>query len=118
MSLFVLDTNIVSLYQSGDPIVTQRILAHPMSQLAVTVISIEEHLTGWYTRLRRAKKRDQLAHVYKRLADTISLLSGFQILTFTESAIDRYEQLRAVHRVSEKTICASLRLSWKQEISL
>jgi hypothetical protein len=32
--------------------------------LAITVISVEEQLSGWYRRLRQAKKPEQLARVY------------------------------------------------------
>jgi hypothetical protein len=61
MSLYVLDTDIMTLYQHDHPRVTQNILAHPISELAIAVISVEEDLSGWYTKLRQARKRDQLA---------------------------------------------------------
>ena len=48
MNLFVLDTDILSLYQDGHPAVVNNLHAHALSELAVTVISVEEHLTGWY----------------------------------------------------------------------
>ena len=59
------------------------------------MISVEEQLSGWYRRLRQARKPDQLAVVYQRLATTVQLLSGWQILSFTQPAIIRYDQLRA-----------------------
>src|SRR5881628_2698290 len=61
MSLYVLDTDIMTLYQYGHPRVAQHVLARPVAQLAIAVISVEEELTGWYTKLRRVRKRDQLA---------------------------------------------------------
>jgi tRNA(fMet)-specific endonuclease VapC len=98
MSLIVLDTDVLTLFQRGDPVVVRQVQAHPLPQLAVAIISVEEELTGWYTRLRRARKRDQLAAVYQRLANAVRFLARFQILTFSEPAIDRFEQLRATHR--------------------
>lgn len=98
MNLYVLDTDIMTLYQHGHPHVTKQVLAHPLNQLAVSVISVEEELTGWYTKLRRARKRDQLARVYQRLSDAVSYIGRFRILSFTEPAIVRYERLRAAHR--------------------
>src|SRR4029077_3585905 len=94
----VLDTDIITLYQHGHPRVVQRILAHPMAQLAIAVISVEEELTGWYTKLRQARKRDQLARAYQRLSEAVPFFARFQILSFTEPAIVRYERLRAAHR--------------------
>jgi tRNA(fMet)-specific endonuclease VapC len=98
MSLHVLDTDIVTLYQHGHPRVVQQILAHPVRQLAIAVISVEEELTGWYTKLRQARKRDQLARAYQRLSEAVPFFARFQILSFTEAAIVRYESLRAAHR--------------------
>jgi tRNA(fMet)-specific endonuclease VapC len=66
--------------------------------LAVCIITVEEELTGWYTRLRRVRRRDQLAQIYQRLTDAVRFLARFQVLSFTEPAIVRYEQLRAIHR--------------------
>jgi len=98
MSLYVLDTDILSLYQSGHPAVVQNVQGRATDQLAVSVISVEEQLTGWYTKLRRAKKRDQLARAYQRLASAVSFHSHVQILPFPEPAIARYKALRAAHR--------------------
>jgi tRNA(fMet)-specific endonuclease VapC len=98
MSLYVLDTDIMTLYQHGHPRVAQCVLAHPVAQLALAVISVEEELTGWYTKLRQARKRDQLARVYQRLSEAVPFFARFQILSFTEPAIVRYDSLRAAHR--------------------
>jgi tRNA(fMet)-specific endonuclease VapC len=42
VSLFVLDTDPVSLLQRGHPIVVARVLATPPDELAVSVITFEE----------------------------------------------------------------------------
>lgn len=62
MTLYVLDTDILSLFQSGHPTVCQRIGVVPPDEVAVTVISVEEQLSGWYTLLRRAKRLAALMH--------------------------------------------------------
>jgi tRNA(fMet)-specific endonuclease VapC len=98
MSSIVLDTDVLTLFQRGDPVVVRRVQERPLAELGVAIISVEEELTGWYTRLRRARKRDQLAAVYQRLTDTVRFLARLPILTFSEPAIARYEDLRARHR--------------------
>jgi tRNA(fMet)-specific endonuclease VapC len=98
MSITVLDTDVLTLFQRGDPVVVRRVRAQPSPQLAVTIISVEEELAGWYTRLRRARRRDQLAAVYQRLTSAVRFLARLQILTFSEPAIARFEPLRATHR--------------------
>ena len=103
MKRFVLDTDILTLYQKGHSGVVERVQAHPLDKLAVTVISVEQQLTGWYTKLRRAKKPDQLARAYKHLTDATRFLVRFEILTFSEAAIARYEALRTAHRRLDKS---------------
>ncbi len=79
MNLFVLDTDTLVLFQEGHERVCQRILSHSIDELATTVITVEEQLSGWYTLLRRTKEAGQLARAYQRLADTVQILSHFQI---------------------------------------
>jgi tRNA(fMet)-specific endonuclease VapC len=98
MTPYVLDTDILTLYQAGHPAVVQRVERVPIEQLAIAVISVEEELTGWYTRLRQAKKRVELAKAYERLALAVTYLCHFQVLPFPEPAIVRYEGLRATYR--------------------
>src|SRR5262249_2549011 len=99
---FVLDTDVLTLYQRGNPNVVRNVQSHPLDVLAVTIISVEEQLSGWYTELRRAKKTAQLAQVYERMTDAVRFFIRFHILTFAEPAIVRYEGLRATHRRLDK----------------
>ena len=95
MSLFVLDTDILSLYRRGQPLVVQRMLQQSLNTLATTAITVEEQLTGWYTLLRQQKSRQQLARAYQNLVETVVELNQFRLLSFTEEAIDRFETLRS-----------------------
>ena len=67
MSLYVLDTDHLSLYRYGHPEVSAHIEATPADQLAVTIITIEEQLRAWYTQVRRARDMDRLARAYQGL---------------------------------------------------
>lgn len=46
--LHVLDTDILTLLQDGAPAVVSRVASYPSEDLAITVISVEEQLSGWY----------------------------------------------------------------------
>lgn len=96
MSLFILDTDILTLLQDGESVVRQRVAEHSKNDLAITIISVEEQLTGWYTRIRRAKKPAALAQAYERLTRNVRMLAPLTILSLTESAILRFEQLKAL----------------------
>jgi tRNA(fMet)-specific endonuclease VapC len=94
MSLYVLDTDILTLYRRGHPVVFQRVNSHPGQDLAITVMSVEEQLSGWYTLLRQSRKRDQIAHAYDRLIDSVQFHSRWRILPYPVSAMSRYDSLK------------------------
>ncbi|HYT90268.1 MAG TPA: type II toxin-antitoxin system VapC family toxin [Gemmataceae bacterium] len=94
--LFVLDTDILSLWQHAHPAVSKHVAAHAADELAVTVITVQEQLDGWHARLSRAREHKEIADLYRRLADTVRFLSRVQIVSFSEGAIDRYEELRGL----------------------
>jgi tRNA(fMet)-specific endonuclease VapC len=93
MNLYILDTDTLSLSQHGHAAINARVLALSPGELAITVLSVEEQITGRYASLRKARQADELARAYQRLADTVRMLSGVPILSFTEQAILRFGQL-------------------------
>lgn len=46
MSLHVLDTDTLVLFQEGNEQVCRRLLSHPLEELATTAITVEEQLSG------------------------------------------------------------------------
>lgn len=93
MSLHILDTDILTLFQTGNALVRQRVAATPASDLAVTVVTVEEQLGGWYTSLRRTRKHEHLVRVYQRLADNVRAISRYQIRTFTMESLSQRDAL-------------------------
>lgn len=96
MSLFVLDTDILSLYYYGEPIVVGHIDSHISSEMAISVITVDEQLTGWYTLTRQARQPRDIARAYAHLGDSVARLAKWRILPYTESAIARVAQLKAL----------------------
>ena len=94
MSLHVLDTDTLTLVEEGHPAVSRRFLQHRAEDVAITVLTVEEQLSGWYTALRKAKQPSKLAWAYRRLGDAVRHLARFQILTYNERAMERYDNLR------------------------
>jgi tRNA(fMet)-specific endonuclease VapC len=97
MSRFVLDTDMLSLWQHDHPIVVQRVSAHRPDELAVTVITVQEQLDGWHSRLPRARTAKRISDLYRRLADTVRFLSRLPIVDYSEAAVLRFEQIRKQH---------------------
>jgi tRNA(fMet)-specific endonuclease VapC len=70
----------------------------PPQQLAVTIITVEEMLGGWYTQIRQARDDQQLVRAYQALQQAVEFARGIQILPFDLPEIRRYRQLRTHHR--------------------
>src|ERR1051326_3518463 len=102
MNLSILDTDTLTLFQDGHPQVCQRARDHAEAELAITVLSVEEQLSGWYTVLRQAKRPPKLAWAYRRLAETVRFLSRMPIVALDEPAIERYDTLIRLGRKVRK----------------
>jgi predicted nucleic acid-binding protein len=71
-----------------------RIAATPPQCLAVTIITVDEILGGWYTQIRQARDDQQLARAYQALQEALEFTRSIRILPFNLPEIRRYRQLR------------------------
>lgn len=60
MSLWILDTDHISLIQRGHPVVIQRINTVNPQDIATTIITAEEQLRGRLDTIRRTSSTDAL----------------------------------------------------------
>lgn len=91
---FILDTDVLTLIQEGHPEIGARFLQQSPEVVAITVLTVEEQLSGWYAQLRQAKRPERLAWAYRRLTETVRFLSRLQVVTYDEKAMHRFELLR------------------------
>jgi hypothetical protein len=115
MTQYVLDTDILQLFQEGHAAVVSKVAAVAPSRRAISVVTVEEQLSGWYTQLRKARRPDKLAWAYRRLAANVRFLSRLQIFDFDEPAIRRCEQLKLLKLKVAKWTCVSPRRLWNAE---
>jgi tRNA(fMet)-specific endonuclease VapC len=94
----VLDTDVLTLWLRGHETIGARVAATPPQQLAVTIITMEEVLGGWYTQIRQARDDQQLARAYQALHEAIEFSRSIRILPFDLPEIRLYRQLRTQHR--------------------
>jgi tRNA(fMet)-specific endonuclease VapC len=93
MTLHVLDTDTLSLLQRGHPSVVQRCAAKPSGELAITVISVEEQLSGRLRFIGKVRKPDDVNRAYRSLIDTVRSLSKLPIISFSRASFTRYRHL-------------------------
>jgi tRNA(fMet)-specific endonuclease VapC len=69
------------------------VAAEPPASIFTTVITVEEQIDGWYSKLRQANSPAQIQSAYRRLAETIQYFNDIVILNYTVSAISRFQGL-------------------------
>jgi tRNA(fMet)-specific endonuclease VapC len=96
MTLYVVDTDILSLYQRNQPQVCTRIRLGRQNNLIIktTVVTVEEQYGGRLAQIRKAQNPEALILAYNLLTATFSLFSQLEILKYDRSADDYFRQFR------------------------
>ncbi len=94
MSLYLLDTDHLSLYQTGHPQVVRKILLHLTDRLAIAITTVEEQWSGWQRALHQARDDARRAEVSRRMARTVESWAGWLVLPLTLAAMGRHAALR------------------------
>jgi tRNA(fMet)-specific endonuclease VapC len=94
MAGFILDTDILSLYQHGHSKVAWAVDAHPIKSVGIKVISVEEQVIGWLNAVRQTKRPDRRARAYQGLADAVTSWERFEIVAYSEPSMLHYDHLR------------------------
>jgi tRNA(fMet)-specific endonuclease VapC len=94
MTLYILDTDHLSLYGRNHLALIERLQADSV-QLTTTAINVEEQLRGRLAQVAEAKMGVSLANAYRWLSETVKLLSDFEVLQFTEEAQLIYQEFKS-----------------------
>jgi tRNA(fMet)-specific endonuclease VapC len=92
MSVWLLDTDHVSLLLAGQPQVSRRVAALG-TDVAITVVTVQELFNGWVVRINDAEGTQDLIRLYGKLNRTIALCKRIPVAEFDQAAGDRYQQL-------------------------
>jgi len=93
VSLFLLDTDHLTLYQMGHPQLLRNVALHLADQLAISVITAEEQLMGWQRALHQARDDVRREQIYQRMALAVEALSGWRVLPLALAALSRHAVL-------------------------
>ena len=94
MSLYLLDTDHLSLHQAGFEPLRAHFLTIPPEQIALTIISAEELARGRLAQVSRAMKPQERVMAYYWLNRTLEFLCGFTVLKFDAQAEAYFQTLR------------------------
>jgi tRNA(fMet)-specific endonuclease VapC len=93
MTLWILDTDHISLYQRGNLTVINRVSSANPQNLAVTVISLEEQMYGRLSEIKKSTSAISLITSYSRLEITLDYYKSVQVLPFEQNAHKYFEDL-------------------------
>jgi tRNA(fMet)-specific endonuclease VapC len=91
--LWILDTDHVSLFQRGHPLLIQRLSEVTPDDIVITIITVEEQLRGRLQVVRQMSLTAELILAYNNLKLTFDSLKQFSILSFTAEAHTCYVAL-------------------------
>jgi tRNA(fMet)-specific endonuclease VapC len=98
VTLWILDTDHLSLLQRSHPTVVQRFNEKRPEEVAVTVITVYEQLRGWLKAVSQASTPAKLQWAYAGLWNAVQFFQWIQVIQFDAEAIDRYKSFTAQER--------------------
>jgi tRNA(fMet)-specific endonuclease VapC len=96
MTLWVLDTDSLSLLERGNPKIQDRLRQVNADSVAISIVTAEEKMKGRLAAINSLsgiERIDRLAVAYRDLQSSIEDLQALPILPFSELAKDRYRDL-------------------------
>lgn len=112
MSLWILDTDHISLFLAGNrPIIAQ--VARHSDEVAITVVTVQELFNGWNGKLNDPQQANRLSYLYTKLWKTTEFFSEITILNFDQDAENCYLNLRQNFKnLAKKRIEKDLRIAF------
>lgn len=93
MSLHILDTDHISLFQRGHVQVTAHVRLTPHSDIAITIITAEEQVRGRLARIRAAKSEMDRLPALRWFRESLGLLRTFNLLDYDTTAASVFASL-------------------------
>ncbi|MDJ0576532.1 MAG: type II toxin-antitoxin system VapC family toxin [Xenococcaceae cyanobacterium MO_234.B1] len=112
MTLWVFDTDHVSLFLAGNKPIIAQLAKHSNNDIAITVITVQELFNGWNGKLNNPRQANNLSHLYTKLWKTIEFFKVINILNFDQNAEDYYNNLRQSSKaLAKKRLEKDLRIA-------
>jgi tRNA(fMet)-specific endonuclease VapC len=93
VSLYVFDTDTLTLFGRLHPAVVRNVMLHLADEIRVTAVTVEEQVGGWYSAIRAARTLQQIEDAYTRFTDSVRALSNWDSIPFTAAAVSRFQGL-------------------------
>ena len=94
MSLFILDTDHLSLFERRHQAVVAKVLATPVEQRAITITTVEEQLRGRLSQIKNARNAEAYTKACLALHEAIRFFASLRVLDFDLAAHAHFDRLK------------------------
>lgn len=101
MSLWILDTDHVSLLLERHPQVSRQV-ASVGADVAISIVTVQELFNGWVVRINAKQEVEDAVRLYGKLSRTVALCRRVRVLDFDEKAGETFQQLLKENRTLSK----------------
>jgi tRNA(fMet)-specific endonuclease VapC len=92
MTLYILDTDHISLFLGNYSPVRDRVL-QTRAECSITIISVQEIFNGWVGQLNRVENEAYKIEIYQRLHLTTQFIQQMPVLNYEQAASIQYQQI-------------------------
>jgi tRNA(fMet)-specific endonuclease VapC len=111
MNLWILDTDHVSLFLTGNEPVIAQVEKH-YRNVAITIVTVQELFNGWNGRLNDPTQVSSLTNLYTKLWETTEFIKVITVLNFDIYAENCYKLLQQNSKdLAKKRIEKDLRIA-------
>jgi tRNA(fMet)-specific endonuclease VapC len=101
MSLWVLDTDHLSLFLAGNQKVRDRIFLGS-NNVALTIVTVQEVFNGWMSQINDPAQSENLTELYTRLWIALNYFRDVQVVNFDDAANACHQRLLQENSVLNK----------------
>ncbi len=96
--MYILDTDHFTLLARGHLDIAKHVLLVDPTEVSISIVTVEEVLTGWYSTLRQAKDVHTEIKAYSGLFLAVQTFKKLEVIPFSPTAVQRFHDLRKQHR--------------------
>lgn len=111
MTIWILDTDHVSLLLQGNKVVCSKV-NQVLPNLAITVITVQEIFNGWIVKINSTSEATDLVRLYTKLWINLQYFQDVRVLNFDAEACNCYERLlKENSQLNKKRLQKDLRIA-------
>lgn len=93
MLQFLFDTDHLTLFDYGHPLIHQHWAARPSGSVGISAVSVQEHFRGRLAALARHRSGPNHVRAYANLIASLALVAQFPVASYDDPCEQQFQQL-------------------------